>query len=428
MNPYDTGKLREQAGATGQSSDRIVRSKLTAPHKGFRYYTLRPLIVAKHEIEALYLLVVRMILAELLTGKTDQYSNLQHLLAFFAATAFSLGFFYLDFLEGISVAVFFGLWAVDRYAHVLFGSWYEERVITRIEHDTISWRKLHGATVVDTLHLPRAQVRALHVNAINLSADAFDRVQKLLWRVHLVTVDGGNIPVFESRTASESIKHARALATELKVDVQVAGTVGHGALAESAPNGGAGTFGEWHAKRGDDVLTMTGNTSLWRAFQSSVRDYGILFFVVIMADVLARFGHLVAVMFGPWLGLPRPASIHLDLSLSGIVSAVIPDLHWLNVMELSIALFLLAGGVWSNLGREKLRLEDGAAVFRDSNKRRYRVEDAGALEILRLNEPRPGLLFVSDSGDALHLDDLRSDSAQELFLQCDSWLRREARR
>ena len=141
-----------------------VQSTLTVPKRGLRYFILRPLIAIKGAIEALYLLILTMMLKELFKRQSHHFTSLQHIVAFVATVGFSLAFYYGEHMEGIAVAVFFGLWAIDRYLHGVFGVWRSERTTLQVTPTHVRWRRLRNSMVVDRAEIPRFEIQSVLLN------------------------------------------------------------------------------------------------------------------------------------------------------------------------------------------------------------------------------------------------------------------------
>ncbi|MBT6275349.1 MAG: hypothetical protein HOI95_14585 [Chromatiales bacterium] len=398
-----------------------INSVITEPTHGVRYLLIRPLVVLRDSVEHLYHMILRMMIAEL-KGQSHHYSSLQHAVGFALACTFGLAFFYLDVVEGAAVAIFFVLWGLDRFAHIHVGSWRQDRVLTQVGPRNITWRKSRKSTIIENASIPTNSVRAIEVSAELLVAGAFGRLGHLVWRVYLVA-DNAAVPIAESEGVNGALKNAMLIGRSINVPVHVRDSIGRSELATTQPSVMPGNVGRWQIEREDGALTATRKLSVWRALRATFEENGILIFVVIMADFLSRFGHLVAVLAGPKFGVYDVPPLYMDLSPSGLASVLMPDWHWLNITELSIATLLLLSGFWGHLRTDHLHLDPLRMDFRRSRKADQKFSTkTSKLDVLRLDTPQPGLLFCDNDGRAIFVDGLDESSVQELYFQSDSWL------
>ena len=401
-----------------------VQSTLTVPKRGLRYFILRPLIAIKGAIEALYLLILTMMLKELFKRQSHHFTSLQHIVAFVATVGFSLAFYYGEHMEGIAVAVFFGLWAIDRYLHGVFGVWRSERTTLQVTPTHVRWRRLRNSMVVDRAEIPRFEIQSVLFELVNLSADAFGQIDESVWRANLVTTQGGHIPFLEAETAHDLLGRASNLIATLNVPFSFAARTDGSLLSRSSTTSSTPYFGDWVTEREPHRLTLRRSRSIWHAFSRAVREYGILFFVVIMADFLAGFGHLFASLFGGMLGLPQPSEPFVfNLTPEGLIGALTPELTWLSSIELAVATYLLIWGTFKGLRAMRVRLEDNTVAVKRGSRRGRKLVAKEALKVRLVDDPEFRLVFFTESNEALEVTGLEDNAAQELYLHCDAWLR-----
>lgn len=401
-----------------------VQSTLTVPKRGLRYFVLRPLIAIKGAIEALYLLILTMMVKELFKRQSHHFTKFQHFVAFVATVSFSLAFYYGEHMEGIAVVVFFGVWAIDRYLHGLFGVWRSERTMLQVTPTHVRWRRLRHSTVIDHAEIPRFEIKAVLFELVNISPDAFGHIEKSVWRANLVTTQGGHIPFLEAETAHDLLRGSSNLIATLNVSFSFAASTDGNILGTLSATSRTLQFRDWVAEREPHRLTLRRSRSIWRALSRAVHDYGILFFVVIMADFLAGFGHLFASLFGRMLGLPRPSEPFVfDLTLEGLLGAVTPELNWLSTLELGLATYLLIWGTFKGLRAMRVRLENNTVAVRRGGKRGRKLVAKEPLNLRLVDSPEFRLVFFTQSHEALEVTGLEDDTAQELYLQCDAWIR-----
>ena len=71
----------------------------------------------------------------------------------------------------------------------------------------------------------------------------------------------------------------------------------------------------------------------------------------------------------------------------------------------------------------RVRLEDNTVAVRRGGKRGRKLVAKEPLNLRLVDSPEFRLVFFTQSNEALEVTGLEDDTAQELYLQCDAWIR-----
>ena len=399
-----------------------VQSTLTEPNQGIVYQVLRPLVLFRNGVDELYQFVVSTVIAEL-RGRADHFSAMEQALACALGVTFGIATYYFEDLLGVVVGLFCVLWGLDRLAQLRLGAWRGERVLTKITSDSLTWQHRFGSELLGSEQLRRGSLCEVRVRAELLVADAFGATRRSVWRVEMLAEAGDvAVPVFESPRIDASLKRAVQLGTRLRLPVRLADSRGHGELAEERRRMEHGLLGTWAVERGSETLMLENRPGVLGALRDTFARNGVLLFVLVIADVLSAFGHLVLVM----AGVRGVEPIVMNLNLGGVIDLFLPDLDVLTGAELTFAVIMLGAGFVRAFRGQRLHLGREGVRYARGGKAQKTLKGVKDYEVLKLLEPTPAVVFADASGASICIDDLPEEAVAEVFELCDSWL--QARR
>ena len=76
----------------------------------------------------------------------------------------------------------------------------------------------------------------------------------------------------------------------------------------------------------------------------------------------------------------------------------------------------------------RVRLEDNTVAVKRGSRPGRKLVAKEALKVRLVDDPEFRLVFFTESNEALEVTGLEDNAAQELYLQCDAWLRGQSSR
>ena len=322
-----------------ERKETLCSSRFLRVEQGEFARSLKPMVVAKEYVEALYGKILELIWDELVKGE-EPLDNMSNLVAFFIFCVFSLLFYHFRDFDGPILFLLVGLWWADVAAakrSYRDAAKFDTVTLCRgadkdYVYQRVDWRR----RPVYDVDFNGTEIKKVVVRRKAIRAGAFREVMGEVWTAGLQFHNNFELAVFEEKEVTKALLDAQVLSGRFRAPVEFADAARAnlaGAGESSQETGLAISFD------GSDLSIFT-KWSFGNFFQYAMNVLersGFLLFLLVAQSVMVRFGALVNYFLAPYLGI-APAPLEIELGFGAVWAFFMPEWEIMEILEFMIAL------------------------------------------------------------------------------------------
>jgi hypothetical protein len=388
----------------------FLSSKIPYDADNFFIKLIYPIAVGKGYVEVVYRKILGMLWNELFKGESD-LSQGGNFLAFALFCVFSFLMLHIEEYIGFIILILASVWILDvylakqRYRHCRQN---EKIRLVKNSRGQLVLRKITSDGKLEyEANLSPSEVDHISIFQFNRTGGAFKESVATVWRSSIGFMDGSELLLSEDKDLRETMQKARKVSKLLGIQYKFKYGQDYAAstLSQKAMRTDDSIRVESKAD-GLNIYTKLSSTMRLRFVVMVLKESGFFLFLLIVAEVMIKFGALLSFLYARFYGSGMPNANFVPNFVS-ILSIFKPELNVLDGIEYAIAMALLMRKTWL-LARPQY-------VSIDAEKIRYYVNDNLTGEcktreidtISLLNMPEPTIV-VLNSNASIEVRNLRS--------------------
>lgn len=310
-----------------------------------------PLAVAKRFVHHIYDQILQILWSELSRDKTG-YTTASNLIAVGFFSLFSVVLYYFRDYDTLILMALLAIWAIDYYTAkrgYKKAASVENIRLTKREDDRIDWDRIGPTGAIDHDVFDANGIKEIRIDQEFYRGGAFMEEIDDRWRMLLISTDGLHCLAYAHGDIKKVLSQAVRLSKKIKAPVKISNGEGKSAFIDHQWEDpyefrfkrrkllARERVGVRREPNGTVIHSKWTGENIRHFILTVLSRSGFLLFLLILTELMMPFGKIVYHGVLQQIG-NAPPSLHLDISLSGILGVFWPQWHWMDYGELIVAI------------------------------------------------------------------------------------------